>query len=221
MWEMMNTIYIILFCTAYCVYGQSYCDNRNDGWCTNEFYASRNEYVTWLTATCSGTCFILWYDKKLIFLLILWYTTMILFIYVNNSALWFILLIIDLICYFALFGNSSSENNNDEYNILKPTFDNSALDPFGENIVSKLLYDIIEDRLIAKRDEGLTQKEINRKKLKKAANKLKKKECYFLFINKIKTNWKIIKNNLNIIKKSKNRVMNKYSETNMNSENEY
>ena len=156
---------------------QLYCDQNdygNNGWCSNDVYASRNLYLAWLTSICIGTCLILWFEKKLIFLSILWYITLILFIFSTSSILWFLSVLFDLVCYFLLFQNDSSD-----------------LDPFGDIIIDKLLNDIIYQRLIAKRDEKLHKKEKDKKKLLKESRR--KKTEFRKFENK--QTWIKFKNN--------------------------
>eukprot|EP01083_Nonionella_stella_P038315 104256_1 len=120
-----------------------------------------NGYVTWLTAVTFGTCLLLWYNKRLILLLILWYITMMIFIYVDNAIVYFILLGIDIISYYFLLHG-------------KDTSSPVSLDVFGEKVISRLLSDIIRDRLTAKRDEQMIEKVKNRQMLVKEAKRRKK-----------------------------------------------
>ena len=142
---------------------QTFCNDNNNndnGWCSNDSYSSRNTYLSYLTSICIGTCLLLWFEKKLIFLLILWYLTLLLFIYFNHSIIiLFIFIMFDFMFYFILF----------------PLTHSNHLDVFGDIIINKLLDEIIYNRLIMKRDEKLIKDMKNKKKLLKESKRNKTK----------------------------------------------
>merc|ERR1719486_1279229 len=100
---------------------------------------------------------LLWYEKKLMVAVGMWYTTMMCFIYIASSEIWFGTLCVDLIGYYLLFGNYDEVDPDEaaDEDELGEKYDHSSLDPFGARIIANLLYGIIVDRLVTKRDEKL------------------------------------------------------------------
>ena len=77
----------------------SYCEGQ-DQWCSDDHYASRNSYVTWLTAVCLATAAMVWYEKKLMVMVLLWYITVMFFVFVPSATMWAVMLAVDLLAYY-------------------------------------------------------------------------------------------------------------------------
>mmetsp|Transcript_11119 Transcript_11119/g.16853 ORF Transcript_11119/g.16853 Transcript_11119/m.16853 type:complete len:272 (-) Transcript_11119:86-901(-) len=160
------------------VRAQTYCDtDSNDGWCSNDLHPSMKTYVSWLTATCLTVFFLLWFDKKLMCLVVLWWLIALAFIYVQNSMVWSVMNVVNIVIYFWFFRGSSDTDDDDEQQLdnqesngsqptlSKPKVDRSWLDPFGEHKTQQLLYDVIDRKLKDQKEQKMKQMAKNKSQL--------------------------------------------------------
>ena len=193
----------------------SYCET-DGGWCSEDHYASKFSYATWLSAVCLATAAMMWYEKKLMIMVLLWYITAMFFIFVSNGTIWAILLAVDLLVYYTLFGDHDDDDDEDGGD-EKQKYDRSSLDPFGERATRELLDAVIEDKLVMKRDEKLIAMLRNKQKLereakrrKREAERLGKKRWTLKLRETIQNKWEELKSTFYGIKRDKNITMDKY-----------
>ena len=217
----------------------SYCEGQ-DQWCSDDHYASRNSYVTWLTAVCLATAAMVWYEKKLMVMVLLWYITVMFFVFVPSATMWAVMLVVDLLAYYTfefiddLYSYFGAMTNSYTFVMIRFYGDHddddedggdedgqkvgrSSLDPFGQRATRELLDAVIEDKLVMKRDEKLIAMLRNKEKLRKEAQRRKreaqrlgKKHWTVRLRESVRTKWEGLKSTFYGIERDTKVTMDKY-----------